>query len=68
MSKYNKLWEYVHNQNEETLKLTFDEIAQVSGVPIDHSFLNYKKELLEYGYKVDKISIKQQTVSFRKAE
>ena len=68
MSKYNKLWEYVHNQNEETLKLTFDEIAQVSGVPIDHSFLNYKKELLEYGYKVDKISIKQQSVSFRKAE
>ena len=30
----------------------------VPGLPIDHSFLKYKKELMEYGYKVGKISMK----------
>ena len=29
---------------------------------IDHSFLTYKKELLEYGYEVAKISIKEKYV------
>ena len=29
-------------------------------LPIDHSFLTYKKELIEYGYKVGKISMKEQ--------
>ena len=33
-------------------------------VSIDHSFLNYKKELLDYGFKVGKISLKEQTVIF----
>ena len=53
---------------ENSFKLTFDEIADVSGVPIDHSFLKYKKELLEYGYQVGKISMKEQTVIFSKVE
>ena len=55
MSKYDALWKYVQNRQENSFKLTFDEIADVSGVPIDHSFLKYKKELLEYGYQVGKI-------------
>ena len=46
MSKYDALWKYVQNRQENSFKLTFDEIADVSGVPIDHSFLKYKKELL----------------------
>lgn len=68
MSKYDKLWDYIHKRNEKAFKLTFDEIANITGVNIDHSFLNYKKELLEYGYSVDRISLKEQTVSFRRAE
>ena len=30
----------------DSFKLTFDEIEKIAGLPIDHSFLNYKKELL----------------------
>lgn len=46
--------------------LSFAEIEQIAGLPIDHSFLTYKKELLEYGYKVGKISLKNQTVVFER--
>ena len=45
MSKYDKLWEYVEKQEGDELVLTFDEIGTIAGVPLDHSFLNYKKEL-----------------------
>lgn len=66
MSKYNALWEYVKNSGAQSLKLTFDEIQNIAGVPIDHLFLNFKKELINYGYHVGKISIKEKTVSFEK--
>ena len=46
MSKYDKLWEYVEKQEGDELVLTFDEIGTIAGVPLDHSFLNYKKELV----------------------
>lgn len=36
------------------------------GFDIDHSFLTYKKELNEYGYKVGKISIKEKIIIFNK--
>lgn len=66
MSKYNALWEYVQKSGSPSLKLTFDEIQDLAGIPIDHSFLKYKKELTEYGYQVGKISMKEQTVLFHK--
>lgn len=66
MSKYNDLWKYIAGINEEKLKLTYEEIEKIAGVPIDHSFLTYKKELLDYGYNVGKISMKAQTVEFIK--
>ena len=65
MSKYTPLWEYIKTHKERDLRLTFAEIEAIVGVPIDHSFLKYKKELLEYGYEVGKISMKEQTVVFR---
>lgn len=68
MSKYNILWEYVKKRNEKSLKLTFEEIEKIAGIPIDHSFLNYKKELLEYGYEVEKISLKEGTIRFKSRE
>lgn len=66
MSKYNALWEYVQRQGSQSFNLSFDEIQDITGIPIDHSFLNYKKELMEYGYQVGKISMKDQTVRFEK--
>lgn len=68
MSKYNAVWEYVQNYNQQVLKLTFDEIQNIAGIPIDHSFLKYKKELEDFGYKVGKISIKEKTVVFNKID
>lgn len=64
MSKYDSLWEYVQKNGGESFKLTFEEIQEIAGIPIDHSFLKYKKELTEYGYEVGKISMKGQTVMF----
>lgn len=68
MSKYNDLWEYVRKSEKESFQLTFGEIQKIAGIPIDHSFLKYKKELMEYGYQVGKISMKGQTVCFHKAD
>ena len=66
MSKYDALWAYVQKDGSPTLKLTFAQIQEIAGIPIDHSFLKYKKELTDYGYQVGKISMKEQTVAFRK--
>ena len=68
MSKYNSLWEFVQSKGSQSLKLTFEEIQNIAGIPIDHSFLKYKKELTEYGYQVGKISMKEQTASATKIE
>lgn len=66
MSKYEKLWNYIKSCNDDTITLTFAEIGSVADVPIDHSFLRYKKELTEYGWTVGKISMKEQKVTFEK--
>lgn len=66
MSKYNLLWKHIAQRTEPSFKLSFDEINTIAGIAIDHSFLNYKKELLAYGYEVKKISLKDKTVLFQK--
>lgn len=66
MCKYSLLWEYVSDCGKEKLCLSFEDIKNISGIEIDHSFLTYKKELLNYGYKVSKISMKNKTVTFEK--
>ena len=68
MSKYDSLWEYVQKKGSQSFKLTFEEIQDIVGIPLDHSFLNYKKELKEYCYQVGKISMKEKTVIFNKGE
>lgn len=68
MSKYDALWTYIQGLNEEKLVLRFADIEQIAGTPLDHSFLTYKKELAQYGYAVEKISRKSQTVLFIKKE
>ena len=62
MSKYNKLWKYIKENKKENYKLAFEEIKNILGFDIDHSFLTYKKELKNYGYEIKKISIKDKTV------
>lgn len=66
MSKYDKLWNWIkeNSDGKTSFKLSFSEIEQIAGVPVDHSFLTYKKELLEYGWSVKKISMKDKTVCF----
>lgn len=64
MSKYEALWSYIEKVEKQAVTLTFKEINEIAGVPIDHSFLRYKKELTEYGWEVRKISTKAQNVLF----
>ncbi len=64
MSKYDTLWAFVKKDGRPGFQLTFSEIREIAGIPIDHSFLYYKKELQEYGYQVGKISLKEQIVKF----
>ena len=66
MSKYEPLWEYLRKMNKDNYKLTYDKIREILGFEIDHSFLIYKKEAKEYGYEVEKISMKERNVIFNK--
>lgn len=68
MSKFTPLWEYAAGQQGSKLLLSFGQVEEICGLPIDHSFLNAKKELLAYGWQVKKISLKQQTVALEKLE
>ena len=38
MSKYDSLWEYVQKKAVRHFKLTFEEIQDIVGIPLDHSF------------------------------
>ncbi len=66
MSKYEPLWKYLKDNNKDDYKLSYEEIRDILGFDIDHSFLTYKKEAKEYGYEVGKISMKEKTVIFNK--
>lgn len=66
MSKYQALWEYLKNNNQDTYELTFEEIKEILNFPIDHAFLTYKKEALDYGYEVMKISMKDKKVIIKR--
>ncbi|MBR2672104.1 MAG: hypothetical protein IKE27_07875 [Oscillospiraceae bacterium] len=68
MSKYELLWNWIRENGTDNFKLTFDEIEKIAEIPIDHSFLAYKRELTEYGFMVGKISMKEQTVSFERSK
>lgn len=68
MSKYHQLWQYIKDNKNGDFELSFDEIEKAAGLPIDHSFLRYKKELLDYGFEVKKISLKNKTVKFHQLQ
>ncbi len=66
MSKYEKLWNYIKENNKDEYQLSYDEIKNILGFEIDHSFLKYKKELMSYGYEVAKISLKGKYIIIKK--
>lgn len=66
MSKYVKLYEFISNSQEKELLMSFKEIEAIIGFKLDHSFLKYKKELEVYGYKVNKIYLKDKIIHFVK--
>lgn len=47
-SKYDTLWKWICDNANNDIKLSYDEIEEVAGIPIDHSFLKFKKELIRY--------------------
>ena len=66
MSKYDPLWKWISENGQENYKLTYAQIEEILGFPIDHSFLKFKKELLAYGYQIGKISMKEENVTFKR--
>ena len=66
MSKYEPLWNYIKDNQKDKYELSFEELKDILGFEIDHSFLSYKKELNNYGYKVHKISMKEKIITFYK--
>ena len=66
MSKYQPLWDFIRENGTNGLKLTYEEMEKILSFPIDHSFLTFKKELLHYGFMVEKISMKDKTVLFKR--
>ena len=66
MSKYDKLQNYIKENDKEEYILSYEDVKDILGFDIDHSFLTYKKELKEYGYEVGKISLKNNNITFKK--
>lgn len=66
MSKYDPLWQWIAENGSDQFLLTWEEIEQIAGIPVDHSFLTFKKELTVYGFQVGKISMKNRTIAFEK--
>lgn len=68
MSKYDPLWKFLSENGSSPIRLSFEQIRNLLGFEIDHSFLNYKKEAKQVGYQVEKISLKAKNVLFRKTD
>ncbi len=64
MSKYHTLWRFLSDDGSTCIQFSFDRIEEILGFRIDHSFLNYKQEAELYGYRVEKISMKEKWVRF----
>ena len=66
MSKYEPLWIYLKKEQKDIFRLSFDDILNILGFKIDHSFLKYKNEAKDYGYEVIKISLKEKYIIISK--
>ena len=50
--QYDKLWKYIKDNDKQEYIFSYDDIKNILGFNIDHSFLTYKKESNKYGYEV----------------
>ncbi len=66
MSKYKPLWEHLRADGSDSIQLSFDEIKDILGFALDHSFLNYKKEAVNFNYQIAKVNEKKKYVLFYK--
>ncbi len=64
MSKYEPLWRFLSGDGGECIQISFERVEEILGFPMDHSFLRYKREAEQYGYRVGKISLKEKWVRF----
>ncbi|MDR1911577.1 MAG: hypothetical protein LBQ52_04435 [Helicobacteraceae bacterium] len=64
MSKYEQLWKYIQANGSAVLKLSFEEVKNIIGFEIERYFLSYKKEVVQFGHSVGKISLKEKYVAF----
>ena len=62
MSKYDPLWRYIQVNCGPHEIITFDKAEEVSDVKIDSSFQYHRKELIDYGFKVVRYSLKHRTM------
>ncbi len=46
MSKYDPLWNSISQSDRDSLKLSFEDIRQILGFPIDHAFCDTGKSCL----------------------
>ena len=60
------LWKYIKDNDKQEYIFSYDDIKNILGFNIDHSFLTYKKEADEYGDEVLKISLKDKMVMIKK--
>lgn len=61
---YEPLWQYVAGNDAQSVTLSFSEIERVLGFPINHAFLNSKKDLHAYGWLCRNISMKENLITF----
>lgn len=59
MSKYEPLWRFLSGDGSGCIQFSFERIEEILGFSLDHSFLRYKQEAEQYGYRVEKISLKE---------
>ena len=64
LSNYEPLWRFLFGDGSGCIQFSFERIEEILGFPWDHSFLNYKQEAEQFGYRVEKISFKGKWVRF----
>lgn len=64
MSRYEPLWVFLKQDGRPVIQLSFEEIEGILGFPLGHAFLGYKQDAEQYGYIVEKISLKYRWIRF----
>lgn len=68
MSRYQPLWDFVFGCGCRHYALTFDDIADIIGSPLNHTLMLYNAELQSYGYTITRISERESTVFIDKID